>query len=465
MTFNATTFSERRNQLIEKIDASGVILLLGNDESPRNYIDNPYRFRQDSSFLYFCGLPHPGLAITIDLSTGTTTLWGTEPTIDHVIWMGPQKSLLELATSAGITHTASIQSLPDQLASWQKDSSVHFLPPYRADRRIWLANSLQIAPNKVHECVSIPLIEAVITMRSIKSAAEVAEIEKALTITAHMHIYAMRHARPGMLEATIKGAVEGIATQYEGDLAYPSIITINGQVLHNHAHHHLLQEGQLLLGDFGAETKHNYASDITRTIPVSQTFTEQQKEIYQIVLNGLELGIQSIKPGISYQEIHLNVAKAMANNLKAIGIMQGDVEDAVAQGAHALFFPHGLGHMLGMDVHDMEDLGENKVGYGDHMERSQQFGLKALRLGRVLKPGFVLTVEPGLYFIPALIDQWQAQQKHTPFINYSRLSAYRNFGGIRIEDDVLVTDHGNQILGPPIPKTVNEITALRAEAF
>ena len=465
MTFNATTYLERRNQLIESIDASGVILLLGNEESPRNYVDNPYRFRQDSSFLYFCGLQHPGLAITIDLGTGDTTLWGIEPTIDHVIWMGPQQSLSDLAASAGITNTADIQSLPNQMASWQKDLSVHFLPPYRADRKTWLAQSLKLELNQVNSAASIPLIEAIVAMRSVKSAGEVAEIEKALVITAEMHLYAMRHARPGILEANLKGAIEGIATQHEGDLAYPSIITVNGQVLHNHAHHNLLQEGQLLLGDFGAETKYNYASDITRTIPVSPTFSDQQKEIYQIVLNGLELGIKSIKPGVSYQEIHLNVAKAMANDLKAIGLMQGDMEDAVAQGAHALFFPHGLGHMLGMDVHDMEDLGENLVGYGDHIVRSNQFGLKALRLGRTLKPGFVLTVEPGLYFIPALINQWQAQQKHQQFINYSKLAAYQNFGGIRIEDNILVTNNGNQVLGPPIPKSITEIHALRAEAF
>jgi Xaa-Pro aminopeptidase len=286
-------------------------------------------------------------------------------------------------------------------------------------------------------------------------------MEKAVTISGQMHIAAMRGAMVGIKEAQLAGIVEGIAIGAGGDLAYPAILTVNGQTLHNHYHGNTLQSGQLILGDFGAETAMHYAGDITRTFPVDKQFTEQQKHIYQLVLQAEMAAIEALKPGVPYRDIHLMAARIMADGLKDLGLMKGDMEAAVAEGAHALFFPHGLGHMLGLDVHDMEDLGEDYVGYTDQIKRSEQFGLRSLRLGRELEAGFVLTVEPGLYFIPELIDQWQAAGKHKDFINYDKVADYRDFSGVRIEDNVLITEDGYRVLGEPIPKTVAEVEALR----
>ena len=299
-------------------------------------------------------------------------------------------------------------------------------------------------------------------MASIKDAEEIEQIEKAVTISGNMHVATMMAAKAGMKEAELAGIAEGIAVSGGGHLAYPIILTINGQTLHNHYHGNTLQSGQLVLGDFGAETSMHYAGDITRTYPVDKTFTTQQKEIYQIVLNALESSIAALKPGVRYLDVHLAAARIIAAGLKDLGLMKGDIDEAVAQGAHAMFFPHGLGHMLGLDVHDMEDLGEDLVGYTEELKRSTQFGLKSLRLARALQAGFVLTVEPGCYFIPELIDQWQADGKFTDFINYDQLEKYRSFSGVRIEDNVLVTENGSRILGEPIPKTIEAVEQVRA---
>jgi Xaa-Pro aminopeptidase len=460
--FAKDTYVSRRRQLMEAVQDGGLILLLGNEESSKNYKDNTYRFRQDSNFLYFLGLDQPHLAAVIDPQAGETTLFGDDLSIDHIVWMGPQPGMREKAERVGAERTAPYNTLGETLArASQAGRQIHYLPPYRAENLLQLSRWLGLSPEEVEKGASVGLIKAIVKQASYKSAEEIAEIEKAVTISGQMHTAAMRAARAGMKEAELTGIVEGIAIGAGGDVAYPVILTVNGQTLHNHYHGNILQPGQLVLGDFGAETAMHYAGDITRTFPVDATFTTQQREIYELVLKAEVECIAGLKPGIPYREVHLKAARIMADGLKDLGLMQGDMEAAVAEGAHALFFPHGLGHMMGLDVHDMEDLGEQYVGYTDAIQRSDQFGLNALRLGRELEAGFVITVEPGLYFIPELINQWQQAGKFKDFINYDKVNEYRNFSGVRIEDDVLITEEGCRILGAPIPKTVAEVEALR----
>ncbi len=460
--FSKATYVSRRQQLMSDIKDGGLILLLGNEESSKNYKDNTYRFRQDSNFLYFLGHDHPHLAAVIDPESGETTLFGDDLSIDHIVWMGPQPSMRERAERVGAAKVAEYDALSATLAqAGQAGRPIHYLPPYRPENILKLSRWLGLSPDEVEKGASVDLIKAVVKQAAHKTAEEIAEIEKAVTISGQMHVAAMRSARPGIKEAELAGIVEGIAIGAGGDVAYPVILTINGQTLHNHYHGNVLKSGQLVLGDFGAETAMHYAGDITRTFPVDPKFTSRQKDIYELVLKAEVDSIKSLKPGIPYRDVHLQAARIMADGLKDLGLMKGDMEAAVAEGAHALFFPHGLGHMLGLDVHDMEDLGEQYVGYSDTIKRSEQFGLNALRLGRELEPGFVLTVEPGLYFIPELIDQWQQAGKFKDFINYDKVAEYRDFSGVRIEDNVLITEEGSRILGAPIPKTVAEVEGLR----
>ena len=450
--------------LMSRLD-KGIVLLLGNEESPKNYHDNSYRFRQDSNFLYFLGLNKPHLAAILDVEAGTTTLYGTDPDINHVIWMGNLPTLAEMAATTAAESTTPFAELPKALAQAQSTGRpIHFLPPYRGDNKIRLHQWLKIGLDDLQAKSSIPLIKAVVDIASIKTEIEIAEMEKAVNVTRLMHHTAMQQARPGMKEAELAGIIEGIALAHEGDVAYPVILSVNGQILHNHYHGNTLEEGQLVLVDAGADTAMHYAGDITRTFPVSQSFTQQQKEIYELVLKAENESISRSTVGTRNMDVHLFASKVIASGLKELGIMKGDVDEAVAAGAHALFFPHGLGHMIGLDVHDMEDLGENYVGYGDELKRSEQFGLRSLRLGRTLQAGFVLTVEPGIYFIPQLIDLWRSEGKLLDFINYNVLDAYRDFGGIRIEDNVWITDAGPKVLGDPIAKSVAEVEALRKGA-
>lgn len=460
--FSKETYVQRRKGLQEKLQ-SGLVLLMGNELSPMNYADNTYHFRQDSSFLYYIGIDQPHLAAVIDIDEGQTILYGDELTIDHIIWMGPQPSLHDLGSQVGIEWVAGYDQIAEKLkAARNIGRTIHYLPPYRGEDIVKLHEWLDMPTAEVKAGASEDLVRAVVAQRAIKSAEEVAELEHAVTITGAMHVAAMKAARPGIKEAELAGIVEGIAVSAGGHLSFPIIMTINGQTLHNHYHGNILQSGRMVLGDFGAENAMHYAGDITRTYPVDKKFNLQQKEIYNIVLKALNDSIEACKPGVPYKDIHLQAAGIIAGGLKDLGLMKGDVQEAVAAGAHALFFPHGLGHMLGMDVHDMEGLGEDLVGYDEQVQRSEQFGARSLRLGRALQPGFVLTVEPGIYFIPELIDLWKSEGKFTDFIDYDKLEGYRNFGGIRIEDDVLITESGSHVLGKPIPKTVEEVEAVRA---
>jgi Xaa-Pro aminopeptidase len=423
-----------------------------------NYKANYYHFRQDSSFLYFFGINRPGFFGLCDVDSGKDTLYGDNFTVGDIIWMGDQPSVSELADSVATDSSDSLGALSEVLKkAIQTGRKIHMLPTYRGDQVLTLSGMMGVTCEELTSYVSESLIGAVVNLRSKKDDFEIKEIEKAVDVACLMHTTAMKMAFPGNYERELAGAIEGIALSHGGPVSFPVILSQNGQILHNHYHGNELEEGRLVVCDAGAETAMSYASDITRTFPVGGKFSSRQKDIYNIVLKANTSTIQESLPGRTYREVHLMAAKAIASGLKDLGIMKGNVDEAVAAGAHALFFPHGLGHMLGLDVHDMEGLGENYVGYSDTLKRSDQFGLAYLRMGRELEPGFVMTNEPGCYFIPALIDQWKAEKKLEQFINYDRVEDYRDFGGVRIEDDVLITDNGSRVLGTPIPKTVEEV--------
>ncbi|MEL6251281.1 MAG: aminopeptidase P family protein [Bacteroidota bacterium] len=459
--FSATTYKERRQKLIQSMD-SGLLLLLGNNDSPMNYTDNIYPYRQDSNFLYFAGIDIPQFAVIIDIDSGTTTLYGNNVSVEMVVWTGPQASVRELADKAGIESIASLAQLTDDLAKAKSaNRNIHFLPPYRFENKIRLSQMLGLDLRTIDDQVSLAFVQSVIKLRAKKSEEEIVELDRACSITTDMHVAAMKVCRPGIKESEVVAAVRYEALKHGGDVSYPVIGTIHGETLHNHHYHHTLEEGQLFLLDAGAETDTRYAGDMTRTFPVSPSFTSQQKEIYQIVLDAENRAIEMLKPGITYKEVHLEAARTITKGMQSLGLMKGDVESSIAAGAHALFFPHGLGHMMGLDVHDMEDLGEDHVGYTDQLKRSTQFGLKSLRLGRKLEEGFVLTVEPGIYFIPLLIDTWKREGTCKAYINFDKLDAYRSFGGIRIEEDYLITAGGSRLLGKALAKSIEDVETIR----
>jgi len=461
--FNKEVYIERRKKLREIMN-SGLLLFVGNDDVSFNYPANIYPFRQDSSFIYFFGIDQPGISAIINAETGEEVIFGDELTIDDIIWMGKLPTIKELAEQVGITKVLPSSEIYNYVAgSKTSGQKIHYLPPYRGETKHKLEQLLGIKYNDLKANVSIELIKAVVALRSVKSDEEVAEIERMIDVAYEMHTTAMKMAKPDVKEQQITGAITGITWGHEGFLSFPAIVTVNGQTLHNNYYNNYLKEGQLLVCDSGSEAYSKYASDITRTTPVGGKFNQRQKEIYEIVLKANMTVIENIKPGIFYKEMHLLSAKIIAQGLKELGIMKGDVDAAVAAGAHALFYPHGLGHMLGLDVHDMEGLGENYVGYDEEVQRAEQFGLAFLRMARRLKPGFVITVEPGIYFIPELVEIWKSENKLAEFINYDKVETYLDFGGIRIEDDVLVTETGNRVLGKPIPKTVEEVEAMCAQ--
>ncbi len=448
-----------RREILKKSVKSGLLLFLGNEESPMNYPANQYTFRQDSSFLYYWGLDAPALAAVIDIDNDAEILFGDDLTVADIVWTGPQPLLRDRAASVGVSRALPMASLRESvIAAVRKGRMVHYLPPYRAENILKIEQLLGIHPSFAKEYASVEFTMAVVAQRSIKAPEEIAEIEKAINITCEMQTYAMRMARAGMVERDMAGAMHGIALARGGDIAFPIIFSIHGETLHNHYHGNTMENGNIVVNDCGAESALHYAGDLTRTFPVSGRFTDRQKEVYHIVLDSQQKALEAVKPGVPHREIHLLACRALASGLKQLGLMKGDVHEAVEQGAHAMFFQCGLGHMMGLDVHDMEDLGEKYVGY-EGVERSPQFGLCYLRLAKPLRPGFVITSEPGVYLIPALIDQWKAERKHEQFINYDMLERYRDFGGIRIEDDVLVTETGYRVLGTPVPKKIEEVEA------
>ncbi len=455
--FKAEVYSNRREQLRKHL-SGGLAIFPANNESPMNYPDNTYHYRQDSSFLYFFGIDQPGMTGLIDSDSGEDILFGDDLSLDDIIWMGHLPSITSLGEKAGIRKFLPNAKLSDNITeALKKGRTIHYLPPYRGDTLLELAGLMKIPWEKVKPGASLDLIKAVIALRSIKESEEVEDISKAIDISYEMHTMVMKMARAGIYEREIAGRIEGIALSFGTMPSFPIILSMDGQTLHNHYHGNMLEDGRLIVTDAGAETVNHYAGDITRTIPVSGKFSQRQKEIYEIVLEAEVSSIDKIRPGTAYRNIHLDAARIITSGLKELGLMKGDVGEAVAAGAHAMFYPHGLGHMMGLDVHDMEGLGENLVGYSESVKRSDQFGTAYLRLGKELESGFVITVEPGIYFIPALIDRWKTEGKFMNFINYEKVESYKDFGGIRIEDDILVTDIGSRVLGKPIPKTIREV--------
>lgn len=455
--FKTETYKNRRDELKKKFK-DGILLFLGNNEMPMNYLGNTYRFRQDSSFLYYWGINEPNLAAVIDISKNKETIFGDNRSLDDVVWMGFDDTIENKSAKVGVENTKPFSKLESFIRKKiSHGNKIHYLPQYRSDNLLLLQEILDIKAGEINNNSSVKLIKSVIQQRSIKSEEEITEIEKALEVSYYMNITAMKEIKVGITEREVCGKVEGIAISKGNGVSFPIIFSVNGEILHNHSHENIMQDGQIAVLDSGSETMLGYASDTTRTIPVSGKFTQKQKEIYNIVLESQLESIKMMKPGIKYKDVHLNAAKIIANGLKKYGIMKGNIDKAVEEGAHALFFPHGLGHMLGLDVHDLESLGENYIGYDKTVKRSNQFGLAYLRLAKKLETGFVVTVEPGCYFIPALIDKWKSEKKFIKYINYKKLSEYRNFGGIRIEDNVLITKDGNRVLGKPIPKTIKEV--------
>jgi Xaa-Pro aminopeptidase len=449
--FSKEIYISRRATLRQKM-GSGLIVIPGNHESPMNYTDNCYHFRQDSTFLYFFGLDLPGMFGVIDVDNNYDLIYANDVDIEDIIWMGPQKSVAEQAFAVGVEVTAPLEKLSQTIERAIKAGRrIHFTPPYRADNLIQLSSLLGIKTCKLKQYASMALIGAIVSMRSVKDAAEIAEIERACAIGYEMHVTAMKMAQPGIVEQNIAGMIEGIALSKGSGTSFPTILTQNGETLHNHNHSFTLEKGRLMIVDAGAESNGHYASDFTRTIPVGGKFSQKQLDIYNIVLAANNKAFSLTKPGVTYQSVHLEAATVIASGLKQLGLMKGDVAEAVANGAHALFFPHGLGHMMGLDVHDMEDYGQIHVGYDDEIRPIDQFGTAYLRMGRRLQPGFVVTNEPGIYFIPALIDKWEKEKINHDFINFGRVREYLGFGGIRLEDDVLVTDKGARILGNRVP--------------
>jgi Xaa-Pro aminopeptidase len=459
--FDKKIYTERRRKLKESV-GNGVILLLGNEESSMNYKDNLYPFRQDSTFLYFIGIDRPELTAVIDIDNNEDIVFGDDLTTEQIIWTGYREPLRLFADRSGIGEVRpkkDIETFVQQAI--QQKRTIHFLPAYRPEHLDLLSSLLALPVSALSSMVSVRLIKAIIAQRSYKSPEEVEEISKAVTTTMNMQLAAITMAKEGMTEAQIAGRIQGIAIGDGGGLSFPIILTQNGQILHNGFSQSKLIEGNLVLCDCGAETSMHYAGDLTRTFPVSKKFTTVQRNVFDIVLNAHESAVAQLRPRKLFRDVHLFACEKLAEGLQQLGIMKGDIKEAVALGAHALFFPCGLGHMLGLDTHDMENLGEIYVGYNETIKKSTQFGLKSLRLGKELEQGFVITVEPGLYFNPDLIDEWAAEKKFEEFIDYQKLEAYKSLTGIRVEEDFLITHNGAQLLGKKFAKTTNEIEDLR----
>lgn len=443
--FPAATYHSRRQRLKKSLADCGLILLLGNDESPRNFPHNTYPFRQDSSFLYFFGIDQPGLAAIIDTDSGEEILFGNEAGPDDMVWTGPLPPLAETAARCGITTTRPARALAEAL---DRGRPIHCLPPYRREHRDRIPAGL--AP-------SLDLIRAVVEQRAVKSAEEIRQIEIALEVSHAVHTAAMRLTAPQRKEFEIVAEIEGLAHRLGAANSFPTIFSRRGEVLHNPFHHHTLEEGDIVVHDSGAESPLHYASDITRTIPVSGKFDSRQRDIYSIVLESQQAAIDALSPGTPFRDLHAISARVILAGLAELGIVKGDIDAALAADAHTLFFPCGLGHMMGLDVHDMEALGEDFVGYDDTIQRNPVFGWRSLRLGRALQPDWVVTVEPGIYFNGLLADRWQAEGTCADFIDFEAFDRFRDFGGVRLEDDFLITPGGKRLLGEPIPRSIAEV--------
>ena len=447
--FNKEVYVERRNEL-RKLMEGGVVVLFGNNEAPNNYPNNAYYpFRQDSSFLYYFGHKRDGLVGVIDVESGKETLFGDDIDIEDIVWYGSVDSVASMAEQVGVASSAPMAQLEVLVKeAVAKGRKVHFLPPYRHDTMIQIMDLLGIHPSKQREAASLELIHAVVKMRSAKTPLEIEELERASVIGYKMHTTAMKLIKPGVTEKYIAGQINGIAQSYGAQVSFGTIFSQHGEIMHGAPSMAKLEDGRLVLCDCGAETIEHYCSDHTRTMPVNGKYSSRQLSIYNIVEDCHDLVLKVAKPGVKYFDVHMAVCRLMTERLKALGLMKGDIDEAVAAGAHALFLPHGLGHMMGMDVHDMEGLGQIYVGFDEETRPNlEQFGTNCLRMGRRLQEGFVVTDEPGIYFIPHLIDLWKKEGHCKEFICYDVLETYKDFGGIRIEDDLLITKDGCRFLG------------------
>lgn len=456
--FAKEIYVQRRAELKQRM-GEGLILLFGNNDAPNNYPGNPYRFRQDSCFLYYFGQKRDGLVGVIDVDNDKEYIFGNDIDIDDIIWFGYVPSVSDLASEVGVSNTAPMSELKNLVdAAKAKGQTIHFVPQCRGDLQIQLADLVGIHPLQSKEKASVKLIKAIVDMRAVKKAEEIVELKKAADIGYLMHTTAMKACKPGVTEKHVAGIIEGIAMSYGDRYSFQSILSMHGEIQHGFPHHTPMEAGRLMLCDAGAESNENYCSDNTRVTPISGKFTQKQRDIYLAVEAAHDWVIENAKPGIKWYDIHMGAARVITEHLQQIGLMKGNIDDSIREGAHAMFFPHGLGHMMGLDVHDMEGLGQNYVGFDDEIQPSTQFGTNCLRCGRRMQPGFVMTDEPGCYFIPHLIDLWRSEKKHMDFINYDAVESYKDFGGVRLEDDIIITDTGCEIIGDKlIPWHIDEV--------
>lgn len=456
--FAKEIYVQRRAELKKRV-GEGLILLFGNNDAPNNYPANTYRFRQDSCFLYYFGQKREGLVGIIDIDNDKEYIFGDDIDIDDIIWYGFVPSVSDLASEVGVSNTAPMAQLKTVIdAAMAKGQTIHFVPQCRHDLMIQLADLVGIHPLQSKEKASVKLIKAIVDMRAIKKPEEIVELKNAAEIGYLMHTTAMKTCAPGLSEKYVAGVIEGLAMSLGDRYSFQSILSMHGEIQHGYPSHTPMEAGRLMLCDAGAESKENYCSDNTRVTPISGKFTQRQRDIYGAVEAAHDWVIENSKPGVKWLDMHLGAARIITDHLKAIGLMKGNTEDAVREGAHAMFFPHGLGHMMGMDVHDMEGLGQNYVGFNDEVQPSTQFGLNCLRCGRRLQPGFVMTDEPGVYFIPHLIDLWRSEKKHMDFINYDAVESFKDFGGVRLEDDIIITETGCEVIGDKIiPYHIDEV--------
>ena len=479
--FSKDTYIKRRQRL-KQLVGQGTIVLFGNNESPANYPANSYApMRQDSAFLYFFGQHRDGLVGVIDIDNDEEWLFGDDIDVEDIVWMGFTPSVADLAAEVGVAKTAPMSELKNRILNLRSSDSglktsglgqkagasvqnIHFLPPYRYDTKIQIMDLLGIHPSKQKEAASLDLIKAVVKMRATKEPQEIEAIERACNVGYMMHTTAQLLIRPGVTERFVGGQVDGVARSLAQGVSFATIFSQHGEIMHGNPSSARLEEGRLVLCDAGCELD-DYCSDHTRTMPVTGKFTQRQKEIYQIVEECHDHVLQIARPGVKYMDVHFAVSRLMTERLKELGLMRGDTDEAVRAGAHAMFFPHGLGHMMGMDVHDMEGLGQIYVGFDDETRPNlEQFGTNCLRMGRRLEEGFVVTDEPGIYFIPALIDDWRKSGHCAEFLNFDLLETYKDFGGIRIEDDVLITKDGCRFLGTKrIPYHPKDVEAFMAQ--
>lgn len=456
--FDKEVYSNRRNKLHEKMD-SGIAIFLGNTYVPYNYPANPFKFKQDSAFLYYFGINQSGYAGVLDFDSGEDIIFADDLGIEDIIWMGPQTSVSALASKVGVEKTKGFNKLFEYVQeAISKGRKVHFLPPYRSQTMLLLEKLVGVPASETKANASSELIKSVIEMRLIKEQLEIDYLDEIMAVGYEMHVTAMIMAKEGVYEREISGVMEGVAASYGGGVSFPIILSKRGEILHNENHENLLKNGDLLLVDAGFDSPLGYTTDHTRTFPVGGKYSEQQKNIYEIVLAANDAVHKETKPGIQYKDMHNLACRVIAQGLIDLGLIKGNAEEVVDKGAHTLFMPHGLGHAMGMDVHDLEGLGEDNVGYAGELERSKQFGTAYLRFARTLKEGHVITNEPGIYFIPALIEKWKSEKINSDFINFSEVEKYLNFGGVRLEDDMVVTKEGSRNLGKNrIPIYVDEV--------